>query len=125
MRAVIEESQRASARRGVVYHLCHEVAQSVKEEFVAYTYLSRRLHQYVPQAHLLVKLTQQEHLNTCVGLLLRTVEARGEHLCIIEYKGVVLIKIVKDVCQRKEHLLAVLVFQRLTLGIGLIQTDFL
>ena len=73
MRAVVEEAQRASAARSVVDYLCHHRSAVVKEELVAYSYLARRLYEDVPQAHFLVQLTQQKHLNLGVGLLLCTV----------------------------------------------------
>ena len=51
---IVEESQCASAACGIVDHLCHHRTALVEEELVAYSYLSCRLHEHVPQAHLLV-----------------------------------------------------------------------
>ena len=99
VRAVVEESQRATAARGVVDHLGHHWPVVVEEQLVADAYLAGRLHQHVPEAQLLVQLAQQEHLNLRVGLLLRAVQTGGEHLRVVEDEGVALVEVVADVAE--------------------------
>ena len=70
-----------------------------EEELVTNAYLACRLHQHVPQAQLLVQLTQQKHLYLCVGFLLCTEETCREDLRVIEDEGVALVEIVHDVTE--------------------------
>ena len=113
VRTVVEEAQCASAACCVVDNLSHHRAALVEEELIAYTYLACRLNEHIPKAHLLVKLTQEEHLNLGVGLLLCTIEASREHLCVVEDESVVLVEIV-------EHIAEVEVFALNGLAVGVL-----
>ena len=113
VRTVIKEAQRAAAACSVVDDLGNHRSTFVEEQLVAYSDFAGRLHKHVPKAHLLIKLTQEEHLNLCVGLLLRTVKARREYLCVVEYERVTLVKIVEHVTEINKiafHGIAVSVF---------------
>ena len=122
---VVEEAQRSATRGGVVDYFGNERAVVVEEELVAYTYLACRLYQHIPQAHLLVELAEEEDLNLCVCLLLRTVQTCRHHSCVVEDERVVLSEVVEDVEQRQSHLLAVFSLDKLALGIGLEEGVFL
>ena len=113
VRTVVEEAQCTSAACSVVDNLSHHRAALVKEELVADTYLASRLNEHVPKAHLLIKLTQKEHLNLGVGFLLCAVEASREHLCVVEDESVMLVEIV-------EHIAEVEVFALNGLAVGVL-----
>ena len=125
VRTVVKETQRASAACSVVDNLGHHTSALVKEQFVANTYLAGRLNQNVPQAHLLVKFTQKEHLYLSIGLLFCAVQTCGKNFCIVEYERVALIKIVKNIAEVEILGVAVLVFQRLTILVFLVHLYFL
>ena len=112
MWTVVEKPERTPAARCIVDNLSHHSTAVVEEQLVAYAYLARRLHQNVPQPHLLVELAQQEHLYLGICLLLRTVQARRENLCIIEDESVVLVEIVEHVAE-----VEILPFYRLSVRI--------
>ena len=118
VRTVVEETQRTSAAGGIVDYFGHHSAAVVEEQLVADTYLACRLYQHIPQAHLFVELAQQEHFYLCVSLLLRTVQARREYFCVIEYESIVLVEIVEHVAEVK-----IITFYRITLGILLKHID--
>ena len=99
MRTVVEEAQRAASAGGVVDDLSHHRTTVVEEEFVADANLAGRLNEHVPQAHLLVQLAQQEHLNLGIGLLLRSIETGGEYLRVVEDEGVALVEIVEYITE--------------------------
>ena len=111
VRTVIKESQRTSTARGVVDDLCHHRTIILEEELIADTDLTGRLHEHIPETEVTVQLTQQEHLDLCVGLLLRTIETCGEHLRIVKDKGVFLIEIVEDVAEIEINRITFFVFQ--------------
>ena len=102
VRTVVEEAQRATATRRVVDDLGHHRAALVEKQFVADANLSRRLHQHVPQAHILIQFAQQKHLDFRVGFLLRAVQSRRKHLRIVENEGVALVEVVEHVLELKE-----------------------
>ena len=120
MRTVVEEAQRASAARSVVNHLCHHRPAVVEKQLVAYAYLTGRLNKDVPKAHLLVQFAQEEHLYLCVGLLLRAVKTRREHLRIVEDESVALVEIVEHIAEIEILGVAVLILQRLSLVVRLV-----
>ena len=97
-----------------------EGSVDIQKQLVADSYLARRLYEHVPKAHLLVQLAQQEHLNLCVGLLLRAVKTRREHLRIVEYECVTLVEIVEHIAEIEILGVAVLILQRLTLVVRLV-----
>ena len=102
MRTVIEETQRTTAAGSIVDNLSDHRTFLVKEQFITDTDLTGRFYQHIPQAQLLVELTQQEYLNLCVRLLFGTIEACREHLRIVEHKGIALVKVVDDVLESQE-----------------------
>ena len=99
MRTVVEEAQCAAATRGVVYHLSHHRPILLEEQLVAYAYLSRRFDEHIPEALVLVQLTQQEDLYLRVGLLLGAVKTCRENLGVVEHKHVSLVEIVHDIAE--------------------------
>ena len=125
MGAVVEESQCAASAGGVVDDLCHHVSAFVEKQFVAYPYLSGRLHKHIPQAHLFVEFTKQEHLNLGVGLLLGAVETGGKHFGIVEYECIAFIKVVEDVPEIEIYGVALFVFQGFSILVFLVHLDFL
>ena len=102
MVAVVEEAQGAASAGRVVDDLGHHRAFVLEEQLVANANLAGRLHQHVPKAQLLVQLTQQEHLNLGIRLLLGTIETSREHLRVVEYESVALVEIVHQVAERQE-----------------------
>ena len=102
MFTVIEESQRTSSTGSVVNHLGYHRAVLFKEQFVTDTDLACRLYQHIPQAKLLVQLTQQEHFYLCVCFLLGTIEACRKHFCVVEDKSVAFVEVVHQVAERQE-----------------------
>ena len=120
MGTVIEESQGASTAGSVVDHLGHHGTIVLEEEFVADTDLTGWLHEHIPQTQVGVQLAQQEHLDLGISLLLGAIETGGEHLGVVEDKGIVLVEIVEDVTEVEvngialfvEEIFAVLVFLR-------------
>ena len=119
MRTVVEESERTSATGGIVNDLRHHRTVLLEEELVADTDLTGGLHEHIPQAQLLVELAQQEHLNLGIGLLLGTVQTGGEHLRIVEDKGIVLVEVVEHIAEVEEYGLSLLVFHILSVLIFL------
>ena len=99
MRTVIEETQRTATAGGVVNHLSNHRTFFVEEQLVTNTNLTGWLYQHIPQAQLLVELTQQEHLNLRIGFLLSTKETGRKHLCIVEHKDVALVEVVDDILE--------------------------
>ena len=99
MRTVVQESQRASAAGGVVYHLGHHGTVFVEEQLVANTDLTCRLYEHVPQPQFFVQLPEQEYLNLCIRLLLGAKETGRKHLGVVEHHGVAFIEIVDDMAE--------------------------
>ena len=92
--AVVKEPKCAAAAGGIVDNFGHHRPRFVEEQFVTDADFAGRLHENVPQTHLRVQLSEQEHLDFCIGLLLCSIETRRKNLCIIEDKGVAFIKII-------------------------------
>ena len=111
MGTVVEESQRAAATGGIVDHLGHHRSVVLEEQLVADTDLTGGLYEDIPQAQVGIELAQQEHLDLGVSLLLRAIEARGEHLGIVEDKGVMLVEVVEDVAEVEIHGVALGILQ--------------
>ncbi len=101
VRTVVKEAKRTPARSGVVDNLRHHGVVIAEVELIADTYLTGRVHQYIPQPELFVQLAQQKHFNARTGLLLISVEAGGENLGIVEDEHILVIKIVQNIL---EHL---------------------
>ncbi len=93
---VIEEAQGASARGGVVYHLCHHGVVIAEIEFVAYADFSGRLHEHIPKLVFLVEFAEQKHFDKGIGLLLVAEEASWEYLGVVEHHNIAVIKVVDD-----------------------------
>ena len=104
MRTVVEETQRTATAGGVINHLSHHGAILLEEELVADTDLTGGLHEHIPQALVSIELTQQEHLDLGIGLLLSTIQTSREHLGIVKDKGIVLTEIVEDVSEVESRL---------------------
>ena len=115
MRTVVEETKRTSTTGGIVDDLSHHRSVIFEEELVANTNLARWLYKHIPQTEFLIELAEQEHLDLCVGLLLRPIQTGRKHLCVIEYKRVVLIEVVEDVTEIEIDRLSVFVLQLLAL----------
>ena len=115
MRTVIEETQRTSTAGGVVDDLSHHRSVILEEEFVTDTDLSCRFYQHIPQTQVRVQLTQQEHFDLGIRLLLRTVETCREHLRIVEDKRIILIEIIQNVPEVHIDGFALLISQVVTL----------
>ena len=120
MRTVVEEAQRTTAACSVVDDLSHHCARLVEEELVAYTNLTCRLNEHVPEAHLLIEFAQQEHLNLCICLLLCAIEARRKHLSVVEDECIVLVEVVEYVAE-----VEVFALDGLAVGILLIHVNSL
>ena len=91
--AVEQETQRTTARSGVVDHLSHQQVVIAEIELVTDTDFTCRIYQHVPQTLFAVELTQQEDLDLCSGLLLVAIEACGENFGIVEDEDVVRIEV--------------------------------
>ena len=113
VRTVVKEAQRTAAACSVVDDLSHHCARIVEEELVAYTNLTCRLNEHVPEAHLLIEFAQQEHLNLSVSLLLCAIKARRKHLSVVEDESIMLVKVV-------EHIAEVEVFALDGLAVGIL-----
>ena len=96
VRAVVEESQSAASRSGVVDNLSHHRVVESEIELVADADFACRLHEHVPQLVLFIQLTQQEHLDFGTGLFLVAVEASREHLGVIEDEAVAIVEVVEN-----------------------------
>ena len=116
---VIEETERTAAARRIVDDFCHHRSAVVEEQFVTDTDLTGRLHKHIPQAHLLIEFTQQEHLYLGIGLFLRTIETSRKHLRIIEHERIALVEMIQHVAEVKIHGIPLFVFQRFSVFIGL------
>ena len=99
MRTVVEETKRTSTTGGIVDDLSHHRTILLKEQFVADTNLTGWFHEHIPQTQLLVELTQQEHFDLSIGLLLRTIETSWEHLRVVENKSIAIIEIIDDITE--------------------------
>ena len=87
--AIEQETQRATARGGIVDHLSHQQIVITEIEFVADTDLTRGIDQHVPQTLLAVQFAQQKDLDLGAGLLLIAIEAGGKDFGIVENEDVV------------------------------------
>ena len=96
MVAVIQETQRAAARGGVVNDLGHHRVVQAKVKLVADADFACGLDKHIPQLVVGVQFTQQEHLDACTGLLLVAKELGGEHLGIVEHEQVVRAEVFKN-----------------------------
>ena len=109
---VIEEAKSTSTAGSIVDYLSHHLVDIIKEEFVSYTNLTGWFYEHIPESHLLIQLSEQEHLNLGIGLLLGTIESCREHLGVVEYKRISLIEIVDDVLELNK-----LAFDRISVSI--------
>ncbi len=75
---IIEETEGTATAGGIVDNLGYHLVDIIEEQLVADTDLAGRLYQYVPKAHLRIELTEQEHLNLGIGLLLGTIKTGWE-----------------------------------------------
>ena len=123
MRAVVKETQGASAAGGVVDHFCHHRSALIEKQLVADAYLAGWLHENVPQSHLFVEFTKQEHFYLGVGSLLCAVEAGGKHLGVVEDEGVALVEIVEHIAEIQILLVTLRVSERLAILVGLEHLD--
>ena len=124
MRTIVEESQCTTTARGIVDDLGHHRTVILKEELIANTNLTSWLHEHIPQTEVTVQLTQQEHLDLGIGLLLRAVETGREHLRIVEDEGIILIKIVEDIAEVEIDGFAFFILQVFAVLILLAHLDF-
>ena len=125
MRAVVEESQCSSAACGVVNHLSHHWSVAIEEQFVAYTNLACRFHQYIPQTEFRIQFPQQEHLNLCVSFLLCTVESCRENSSVVEDECVALIEVFDGVTECHVHSITIRSFDFLAVVVSLIHLNLL
>ena len=102
VRTVVEETQRTASAGRIVDDLCHHGTVLLEEQLVADTYLTGRLYEHIPQAQFLVQLTQQEHLDLGIGLLLSAVETRREDFRVVEHDDIALAEIVHDIAEGQE-----------------------
>ena len=98
--AVEEETHGAAARGGVVNHLCHQRLVGTEVELVADAYLAGRVDNDVPQAHVLVQFTLQEHGDFGTGLLLLAIQQGREHLGVVGHHHIALVQVVKQVFEQ-------------------------
>ena len=89
---VRQETQGTTTRRRVINHFRKDSRILVKKEFITNTYLTRRINQHIPIAVLMLQLTQQEHLDICIRFLFLSIQTSREHLCVIRYNYIALIK---------------------------------
>lgn len=87
--------------RRVVVDLCYREAVVIEEQFVTDTDLTGGLHEDIPQMGLLIELTEHEDLDLSIRLLLRAIEACGEHLRVVEHERVALTEVVEDITEVK------------------------
>ena len=80
VRTIIQKAQGTSATGGIIDDLSYHWAVVLEEEFIAYAYLAGWFDQDIPQSEFLIKLTQQEHLDLGIGLLLSTKETGRKDL---------------------------------------------
>ena len=123
MRTVVQETERTTTTGRVVDNLGHHRSILLEEEFITDTDLTGRLNQHIPQAQVGIQLTEKEHLDLGIGLLLRSIETGGEHLCVVEDEGVILVEVIQDITEIKVDGIAFLVFQILTVLILLGHLD--
>ena len=123
MRTVVQEAERTTTASRIVDNFGHHRSILLEEEFVTDTDLTGRLYQHIPQAQVGIQLTEKEHLDLGIGLLLRSIETGGEHLCVVEDEGVILVEVIQDIAEIKVDGIAFLVFQILTVLILLGHLD--
>ena len=99
VRPVIQKTKGTSARSGIVNHLGYHRVIFTEIEFVADTDFAGRVYQHVPQAQLLIQLTQQKYLDTCTGFFLVAVQPGGKHLRIIKDKYILIIEIIQNILE--------------------------
>ena len=116
----IEETKCTSAACGIIYDLSHHCSALVEEEFVADTYLSGRLYEYVPKAHILIELTKEEHFNLGIRLFLCAPEACRKHLCVIEDECISLTEVIGDILTGDKLLVSMRIYDRIVLIISMI-----
>ena len=95
--AIVEETQCAAARGGVVDNLGNHRVVLAKVELVADTYFTCGVDKHVPQAELFVELAQKEYFDFGVCLLFVTIKTRGKNLAVVEDEEVFLVEIVNHV----------------------------
>ena len=101
MRTVVQETEGTATAGGIVDDLSHHRTGFIEEELVADADLASRLHEHVPEAHLLVQFAEQKDLNLGIRLLLCAIQASREHLRIVEEEGISLIEIIQHVSEIK------------------------
>ncbi len=94
--AVVQETECAAARCGVVDNLGHQTLVFAEIEFIADADLACRIDQHVPQTAFGVQLAQQEDLDAGSGLLLIAIQTRGKDLCVVENHKILLVEIVDE-----------------------------
>ena len=98
--AVEEETKCTATTRRIVDHLGHHRLVLAEIELVADADLACRIDQNIPQTHVLVQFAKQEDLYLGARLLLVSVEAGREDLCVVEYEDVLLVEVIEHVAKR-------------------------
>lgn len=94
VRAVIEETQSAASRSGVVDNFGNHRLVIAEVKFVADADLSGRFDENVPQLVFSVKLAQEEYLDARACFFFVAVEARREDHSVVEHHQVTVDKVV-------------------------------
>jgi uncharacterized membrane protein YkgB len=119
VRTIVKETQRAATTSGIIDDLGYHRTVVFEKKLIANTNLTGWFYKHIPQAEIGIQLAQEEHLDLGIRLLLCAIKTSGEHLGIIEDKGVVFIKIVEKVFKQKIGLDAA------TLSMGYHQTTLI
>ena len=120
---IIEETEGTATAGGIIDYLGYHLVDIIKEELVADTDLACRLYQHIPKAHLGIQLTEQEHLDLGIGLLLGTIKARWEYLGIIEDEGITLFEVIDDILELQEYWIAFSIYHILAILVLLVHFD--
>lgn len=120
---VIEEAKSTSTAGGIVDYLSHHLVDIIKEEFVSYTNLTGWFYEYIPESHLLIQLSEQEHLNLGIGLLLGTIKTGWENLGIVEDESIALFEVIHDILELQEYWIAIGINHILAVFIFLVHLD--
>ena len=120
---IIEETEGTATAGSIVDNLGNHLVDIIEEKLVADTDFAGRLYQYVPKAHLRIELTEQEHLNLGIGLLLGAVKTGWKYLGIVEDEGIALFEEIHDILELQEYWIAIGINHILAFLIFLVHLD--
>ena len=99
MGAVVEETESAAARGGVVDNLGHHRLIVAEVKLVADSDFTGGLHKHIPELVFGIELAKQKHFNARPGLFLVAEQPGRENLGIVEHKNVAVVEIVDDILE--------------------------